>query len=100
MVQPSSATTPPASDPFKGPPSTWPAEMRRGMAWRVGATILLGTAWLVFLVLYAFIWSGSYSLFQDIVVVIVSIVALGGGIAGVWASWGMRYANMSGERCN
>lgn len=89
----------PQANWMKGPPSTWPAEARRGMAWRVGATVLLITGWLVFLLVYAFFWSGPYSLFQDVIVVIVSLVALGGGMAGVWASWGMRFAGMGDERC-
>ncbi len=80
---------------LKGPPSTWPPEVRKGMYWRVGATGVLVAAWLAFLVAYAFLWSASYGLFQDIVVIIVSLVALVGGIASVWTSWGMRIAAMT-----
>lgn len=94
MQQGTSARAPPWTESLKGPPSTWPPEIRRGMQWRVSATVLLVTAWLVFILLYAFLWSGSYELFQDIVVFIVSLVALIGGISGVWASWGMRMAEM------
>ncbi len=85
-------------DSLTGPPSTWPPEVRRGMYWRVSATVLLITAWLAFLVLYAFLWSAPYGLFQNLVVVVVSLVALFGGMAGVWASWGIRVADMSWER--
>lgn len=82
---------------LKGPPSTWPTEIRRGMPWRVSATVVLLTAWMAFILLYAFVWSGPYDLFQDIVIFIVSLVVLAGGIAGVWASWGMRFAGTGWE---
>jgi high-affinity K+ transport system ATPase subunit B len=71
--------------------------MRRGMQWRVSVTILLITAWLVFILIYAFFWSGDFDLFQNVVMFIASLIALLGGIGAVWASWGMRFAGMSSE---
>jgi len=62
------------------------------MQWRVSATILMITAWLVFILIYAFVWSGPYSLFQNVVIFIASLIALFGLIAALWAGWGMRYA--------
>ena len=63
------------------------------MQWRVSATILLITAWLVFILIYAFFWSGHYDLFQNVVLFIASLIALFGLIAAMWAGWGMRFAN-------
>lgn len=60
------------------------------MQWRVGATIIFITAWLVFILIFAFFT--TYSLFQDVVVFIASLIALGGSIAALWAGWGMRFA--------
>jgi hypothetical protein len=67
------------------------------MQWRVSATIVLITAWLVFILVYAFFWSGTYNLFQNVVLFIASLIALFGLIAATWASWGMRMANMNWE---
>ncbi len=69
------------------------------MQWRVSATILMITAWLVFILLYAFFWSPAYhfDLFQNIVLFIASLIALFGLIAAVWASWGMRFAGQNWE---
>ena len=69
------------------------------MQWRVSATILLITGWLVFILLYAFIWAPAYNfnLFQNVVLFIASLIALFGLIAAVWASWGMRFAGMNWE---
>ncbi len=68
------------------------------MQWRVSVTILLITAWLVFIIVYAFFWSAPYNLFQNVVLFIASLIALFGLIAAVWASWGMRFANMGWDR--
>ncbi len=88
---------PPWQGPPPGPPWTWPGGLRQGMQWRVSVTILLITAWLVFILIYTFIWSGTYSLFQNVVLFIASLIALFGLIAALWAGWGMRMAGMNWE---
>src|SRR2546422_7626955 len=59
-----------------------------GMRWRVAASILIGVGWLGFVLLYAAFWSGPYSLFQSIVIVLVSFILLAGMMGAMWASWG------------
>lgn len=68
------------------------------MQWRVSATILLITAWIIFILIYAFFWSGTFNLFQNVVMFIVSLVALFGGMGAIWASWGMRMAGANWDR--
>ncbi len=68
------------------------------MQWRVSATILLITAWIIFILIYAFFWSGQFNLFQNVVMFIVSLVALFGLMAATWASWGMRMAGTNWDR--
>lgn len=97
MQQGPPSQAPPWQGPPTGPPWTWPGSIRRGMQWRVSVTILLITIWLVFIVIYAFIWSNAYNLFQDIVLFIASLIALFGGIAALWAGWGMRMAGVNWE---
>lgn len=68
------------------------------MRWRVSVTILLLTAWLVFILLFAAFWARPpLDLFQEIVVFFVSLIVVFGGIAAVWASWGMRFADRGWE---
>ena len=69
------------------------------MQWRVSATILFITVWLVFILVYAFFWAPTYhfDLFQNIVLFIASLIALFGVIAAMWAGWGMRYAGTGWE---
>jgi hypothetical protein len=59
---------------------------------RVIATIILGVAWLAFILLFAAFWSTGYNLFQDIVILLVSFLVLAGVLGAMWASWGMRFA--------
>lgn len=47
-----------------------------------------------FVLLYAAFWSGPYSLFQSIVIVLVSFILLAGIMGAMWAFWGMRFARM------
>ncbi len=94
---PSQQGPPPYQGGPQGPPWTWPGWARRGMRWRTSLTIILGTAWLVFILLYAGFWAGHFDLFQNIVIFFVSLVILLGGIAAVWASWGMRFAGSDWE---
>lgn len=65
----------------------WTAPRR--MRWRVLLTILGAIAWLCFALLYVGFWARGFSLFQDIVVILVSLLVLGGVVVSAWASWGM-----------
>jgi hypothetical protein len=51
-------------------------------------------AWLVFILLYALYWSAGYSLFQNIVVTIVSFLIAGLLIGLMWLPW----FHLTGER--
>jgi hypothetical protein len=51
------------------------------------ASILVGVGWLVFILLYALYWSKGFSLFQNIIVTIVSFAIAGGVIGLVWLVW-------------
>lgn len=71
--------------------------MWRGMRWRASLTVLMVTAWLVFILLFAAFWSDGLNLFQSIVVFFASLILLVGGIGALWAAWGMRFAGTDWE---
>ena len=48
---------------------------KRQMVWQVVATMVTPLAWVVFIVLFALVWSPSLSLFQNIVILFASLVA-------------------------
>ena len=62
-------------------------------------TLLAVIAWLVFILIYALDWSNNYSLFQNIVVVIVTLGSTGVVIGLGWVIWGSRHVkNWMGPR--
>jgi len=63
----------------------------RPESWRILLSILLPTAWLSLTLLYVGFWAPSFSLFQSIIIIIVSIILLAGVLAATWVSFGLRY---------
>jgi hypothetical protein len=68
-----------------------PASKSASPPWyRVVALIVGPVAWLCLTLLYVAFWARNFTLFQSVVVVLVSIILLAGLMAALWASWGMR----------
>ena len=62
-----------------------------GMGWRVSASIMLGVGWLVFLILWLFFYA-SNDIYQNLAIILVSIIVVIGALAAMWASWGLKMA--------
>ncbi len=73
---------------MEGEPPFW----ARGVRWRVGASIIVAFGWLIFILLYAAFSPPSFTLFQNIVAALVSILVSCMVLALLWASYGMRFA--------
>ena len=58
-------------------------------------SFLAVVAWLVFILLFALYWSTGFSLFQDVIVTIVSLLVMGLLVGLMWVVWGMRFAKPS-----
>jgi len=56
----------------------------------VVASILGIVAWAVFILFYALLWSSKYSLFQNIIVAVVTLMIAGLLIGLMWVVWGMK----------
>jgi hypothetical protein len=54
-------------------------------------TMVAIIAWLVFILVYALYWSTNYNLFQNIVVVIVTLGITALVIGLFWVVWGFRH---------
>jgi len=65
----------------------------KGFGWRVGASIFIVFAWLAFLIIWLFFYASEWDVFQNIAIFLVSIIVGIGLLAGIWASWGIRYAS-------
>lgn len=54
------------------------------------ASIVVVVAWLIFILVYALEWSRSYSLFQNLIVTIVTFTIAGLLIGAMWIVFGPR----------
>lgn len=78
------ALTPGASMTFRTPRTP------EGMRGAILLSILGPVAWLCFTLLYVGFWAPGFSLFQSIVVILVSLLALGGVMGATWTWYGFR----------
>ena len=62
---------------------------------RVVASILGPVAWLSFTLLYVGFWAQGFTLFQSVIVILVSVIILAGLMGALWASWGLRHRRWS-----
>ena len=65
-----------------------------GIRWRIAVSAVAIPAWMVFILLYAFLWSQGFTDYQNLVTLIVSFMAVFVGVGLVWGSMGMRYRSM------
>jgi hypothetical protein len=58
---------------------------------RILASIIGPVAWICFTLLYVGFWASGFSLFQSVIVILVSLILLGGVMGALWTTWGPRY---------
>jgi len=82
--------------PPPGPENFWPeapiSATLTSLKYRIVASILVPVGWLSATLLYLAFWAHGFSLFQNVVLVVVSILVLFGVMAGIWISFGFRQA--------
>lgn len=70
---------------------TSPSSAARPELWRLALSILLPTGWLSFTLLYVGFLAPGFSLFQSIIVILVSLIILAGTLGTLWLSYGVRH---------
>jgi hypothetical protein len=61
-----------------------------GFALRVSLSIVVAIAWLIFVVLWLFFYAADFSIFQNLAILLVSVLLLGAVLGPAWASWGIK----------
>ena len=81
------------TNPFSGTHSVHSREfdLLGSVSRRVLVSIAASVGWLSLTLLYLAFWAQRFNLFQDIVVVVVSLIVLAGTLLGLWVSFGMRF---------
>ena len=58
-----------------------------GLRWRLIFTIYGSIAWLIFIIAYLSFVPTNFTVWQDIAIVVISLLVLAGVISGVWIPW-------------
>ena len=67
-------------------------ELFTGLRRRIVATMGATVAWVCFVLLYWAFWAVHFSLFQSVVLVVVSFLIVSAAVVGAWVSFGFRFA--------
>ncbi|UCD04411.1 MAG: hypothetical protein JSW73_02120 [Candidatus Woesearchaeota archaeon] len=62
-----------------------------GFAWRIGISMLAGIGWLCFLIIWFFFFASNFTVYQNIAILLVSILILVAILGSSWVSWGIKY---------
>ena len=69
----------------------WPGgHTETGMGWQVSVSILGGVGWLVFLLVWLLFYASDYSGYQNVAVLLLSLLVIGGLLGIPWTIWGWR----------
>lgn len=68
----------------------WEGEMPPGLAPRVAVTIVVGIGWLIFLILFLAFYAGGFNIWQNLAIMLVSLLVVGAILGPMWAYWGMK----------
>lgn len=59
----------------------------KGMKWRLAVTIYGSIGTLVFVIALLAFYPNNFSLWQDLAIVLISLLVLGAIMAGIWIPW-------------
>jgi hypothetical protein len=57
----------------------------------------MGVGWLVFLILWLAFAAPGFTLYQNLAIIVVSILIVGAVLGAAWASWGIKYGCRIGK---
>ena len=66
-------------------------KMPEGIKWRLALTIYGSIATLIFIIAFLAFYPTGFDVWQKIAIVLISLLVLGGVMAGVWIPWKMTY---------
>jgi hypothetical protein len=64
-----------------------------GMGWRVGVSIVTFFGAMISVIIWLFFYAGTFSVYQNLAVVVVILLAFVAVMGATWASWGMRQSD-------
>jgi hypothetical protein len=73
------------------PKKGWEVFKISGFKWRIAVSIILPFAAIIFLILWFWYYAEPYSVWQNIAVLLVILLAMGGILGAIWARWGIKH---------
>lgn len=65
--------------------------------WTVTLSIGMGVGWLIFLLIWLAFFAGDYNIYQNIAIILVSILIVFIILGGSWAFWGLKQIPTEGK---
>ena len=75
------------------PKRGWEMFKISGFRWRILTSIILPFAAIIFLIIWFWYYAEPYSVWQNIAVLLVTLLAIGGIIGAIWARWDMKHGH-------
>ncbi len=75
------------------PKEGWEVFKISGFKWRIIISIILPFAAIIFLIVWFWYYAEPYSVWQNIAVLLVILLAMGGVLGALWARWGMEHSH-------
>ena len=75
------------------PKPGWEVFKISGFKWRVSISIILPLAAMIFLIIWFWYYAEPYSVWQNIAVLLVTLLVIGGILGAIWARWGIKHGH-------
>ena len=69
-----------------------------GLAWRVSASAVSFFGWLAFFILWLAFYAGDYNVYENIAIIIMSLLAFLALMVSVWVPFGLQFADKPQHR--
>jgi len=69
-----------------------------GFKWRIQTSIALPFIGLIFLIIWFWYYAIPYSVWQNIAVLLVTVLIIGGMLGSIWARWGVQHGDWNWEK--
>jgi hypothetical protein len=75
------------------PKPGWEVFKISGFRWRILTSIILPFAAIIFLIIWFWYYAEPYSVWQNIAVLLVTLLAMGGILGAIWARWSIKHGH-------
>ena len=75
------------------PKSDWEMFKIKGFKWRIATSLIVPFLAIIFLITWFWYYAEPYTVWQNIAVLLVVLLVIGGVLGAIWARWGMMHGH-------